>query len=176
MHAYLATIGRDLGAEFVRIGGVADHVHIVTTLPRTLSQADLIERIKKASSKWIKTLDARYRGFFWQRGYGAFSVSPSQLEAVLEYIRRNKSTIALARFRKNIASCYTGTPLISMSDMCGIENQALGLSRAFSACWWCNRIPGAMPQAKADIPPLALNTYVGFRYSVPHVSSSDVSS
>jgi len=87
MRAYLATICRDLGAELVNVGGVADHVHIVTTLPRTLSQADLIERIKKASSKWIKTLDARYRGFFWQRGYGAFSVSPSQLEAVLEYIR-----------------------------------------------------------------------------------------
>ena len=86
VHAYLATICRDLGAEFVRIGGVADHVHIVTTLPRTLSQADFIEQIKKASSKWIKRLDARYRGFFWQRGYGAFSVSPSQLEAVLQYI------------------------------------------------------------------------------------------
>jgi len=86
MHAYLATVCRDLGAALVRVGGVADHVHIVTTLPRTLSQARLIEQIKKASSKWIKTLDARYRGFFWQRGYGAFSVSPSQLEAVLEYV------------------------------------------------------------------------------------------
>ena len=86
MHAYLATICRDLGAEVVRVGGVADHVHIVTTLPRTVSQAQLIEQIKKVSSKWIKTLDARYRSFFWQRGYGAFSVSPSQLEAVLEYV------------------------------------------------------------------------------------------
>ncbi|PYL28780.1 MAG: transposase [Verrucomicrobia bacterium] len=55
-------------------------------MPRTFSQADLIEQIKKTSSKWIKTLDARHRGFFWQRGYGAFSVSPSQLEAVLEYV------------------------------------------------------------------------------------------
>ncbi len=53
MHAYLATICRDLGAELVRVGGVADHVHIVTTLPRTVSQAQLIEEIKKASSKWI---------------------------------------------------------------------------------------------------------------------------
>ena len=79
MHAYLATICRDLGTEFVRVGGVADHVHIVTTLPRTLSQAELIEQIKKISSKWIKTIDTRYRGFLWQRGYGAFSVSPSQL-------------------------------------------------------------------------------------------------
>jgi putative transposase len=86
MHAYLATICRDLGAEFVHVGGFADHVHIVTTLPRTVSQAQLIEQIKKVSSKWIKTLDAQYRGFFWQRGYGAFSVSPSQLDAVLQYI------------------------------------------------------------------------------------------
>jgi REP element-mobilizing transposase RayT len=74
----------------VRVGGVADHVHIVTTLPRTLSQADLIEQIKKASSKWIKTLDARYLCFFWQRGYGAFSVSPSQLAAVLEYVDKQQ--------------------------------------------------------------------------------------
>ena len=86
MHAYLATICRDLGGELVRVGGVADHVHIVTTLPRTLSQAQMIEQIKKASSKWIKEVDACYRPFFWQRGYGAFSVSPSQVEAVLQYI------------------------------------------------------------------------------------------
>ena len=86
MHAYLATICRDLGGEALRVGGVADHVHIVTTLPRTLSQAELIEQIKKISSKWIKTIDTRYRGFLWQRGYGAFSVSPSQLDAVLQYV------------------------------------------------------------------------------------------
>ncbi len=57
MHAYLATICRDVGTEFVHVGGVADHVHIVTTLPRTLSQAQLIEQIKKTSSKWIKAVD-----------------------------------------------------------------------------------------------------------------------
>jgi len=87
LHAsYLATICRDLGADFAHVGGVSDHVHIVTTLPRILSQAKFSEHIKKTSSKWIKALDARYRGFFWQRGYGAFSVSPSQLDAVLEYV------------------------------------------------------------------------------------------
>lgn len=87
MHAYLATICRDLGGEALRVGGVADHIHIVTTLPRTLSQAQMIEGIKKPSSKWIKAPEARYRGFFWQRGYGAFAVSPSQLDAVLQYVQ-----------------------------------------------------------------------------------------
>jgi putative transposase len=54
MHAYLATICRDLRADFVHAGGVSDHVHIATTLPRTLSTAQLVEQIKKASSKWVK--------------------------------------------------------------------------------------------------------------------------
>lgn len=90
MHAYLATICRDLGADFVRVGGAADHVHILSTLPRTVSQAELIERIKKTSSKWIKALEIRYHGFFWQRGYGAFSVSPSQLDSVLEYVKQQE--------------------------------------------------------------------------------------
>jgi REP element-mobilizing transposase RayT len=90
IHAYLATICRDVGAELVHVGGVADHVHIVSTLPRTVSQAQLIEHTKKTSSKWIKTVDARYRGFAWQRGYGAFSVSPSQLDAVLQYVDGQK--------------------------------------------------------------------------------------
>jgi putative transposase len=86
MHGYLATICRDLGAELVHVGGAVDHVHVVATLPRTVSQAQFVEQIKKTSSKWIKTVDARYRGFFWQRGYGAFSVSPSQLESVRQYV------------------------------------------------------------------------------------------
>jgi REP element-mobilizing transposase RayT len=87
LHAYLATICRDLGGQTLRVDGVADHVHIVTTLPRTLSQAQMIEQVKKTSSKWVKILDPRYRGFFWQRGYGAFSVSVSQLDAVLQYLQ-----------------------------------------------------------------------------------------
>src|SRR5688572_3334450 len=87
VHGYLATVCRDLNAEALLVGGVADHVHLVTILPRTLSQADMIERVKKTSSKWIKGLNPKYRGFYWQRGYGAFSVSPSQLDPVLEYVR-----------------------------------------------------------------------------------------
>ncbi len=90
MHAYLATICRDLGGEAFCVGGVSDHVHVVTTLPRTLSQAELIEQIKKPSSKWIKAFGARYRGFSWQRGYAAFSMSPSQLEVVLQYVQRQE--------------------------------------------------------------------------------------
>ena len=123
MHAYLATVCRDLGAEVVRVGGVADHVHIVTTLPRTVSQAQLIEQIKKVSSKWIKTLDARYRRFFLAAGiWCLFGESESARYRGAICRGATKSTIALARFRRNTASCYAGTALISTSDMSGIEN------------------------------------------------------
>jgi putative transposase len=90
MHAYLATICRDEGAEAFRVGGVADHVHLITTLPRNLSQAEMVEGLKKKSSKWIKELAPEYRNFYWQRGYGAFSVSPSQLNASLEYVENQE--------------------------------------------------------------------------------------
>ena len=100
VHAYLATICRDLGAELVHVGGVSDHVQILTTLPRTLSQAQLIKQIKKTSSKWIKTVDTRYRGFTWQRGYGAFSVSPSQLESVLHYINKQQEHHRMRTFQE----------------------------------------------------------------------------
>ena len=86
MHGYLATVCRDLGGETYRVGGMADHVHIVTTLPRAISQAELVEKAKTSSSAWIKTLGSSYAQFHWQRGYGAFSVSPSQLAEVVRYV------------------------------------------------------------------------------------------
>jgi len=82
------------------VGGIADHVHIVTTLPRTVSQAQLIEGIKKPSSKWIKSLGTRYRGFSWQRGYGAFSVSQSQLKTVVQYVERQEEHHRNRTFQK----------------------------------------------------------------------------
>jgi putative transposase len=86
MHAYLATVGRDCDCEIYRVGGVADHVHLAVRLGRTISQADLIEKIKKTSSVWIKEQGNAYHSFFWQRGYGAFSVGYSQLDSLIRYI------------------------------------------------------------------------------------------
>ena len=62
MHGYLATICRELNAEAFLVGGVLDHVHLVATLPRTLSLAELVEAVKKTSSKWIKALDPNIEG------------------------------------------------------------------------------------------------------------------
>jgi putative transposase len=87
MHRYLATLCRDLESVCHKVGGVSDHVHIVTSLPRPLSQSKLLEDIKKKSSKWIKEIDsAKYGKFSWQVGYGSFSVSRSNLDNVVNYV------------------------------------------------------------------------------------------
>jgi putative transposase len=68
---------------------VADHVHILCVLSRTLSQADLLEELKKSSSKWMK-VEGGVPDFSWQAGYGAFSVGESQADAVIRYIRNQE--------------------------------------------------------------------------------------
>ncbi len=86
LHAYLATVARNLGCDCHRVGGVADHVHLALALPRTLTIADLVEGLKTATSKWLKTQSPDLTEFAWQRGYGAFSVGPDNLPALCSYI------------------------------------------------------------------------------------------
>ena len=90
MHAYLATVCRDCGCEAYRVGGTADHVHLAARLSRTISQAELLEEIKKTSSAWIKRQGSQYGGFFWQGGYGDFSIGWSQLAELIRYIDRQE--------------------------------------------------------------------------------------
>lgn len=86
LHAYLATVARDAGCECYRVGGVADHVHLAIRISRTIAAAHLVEKLKTSSSKWIKTQSPALTNFAWQHGYGAFSVGPSDLEALRGYI------------------------------------------------------------------------------------------
>ena len=83
---YIGGAIRDEGAIPFAVGGVADHVHILTTLPKTKSLADFMRVIKSNTSKWIHRLDSYYDAFRWQDGYGAFSVSPSRMEQTTRYI------------------------------------------------------------------------------------------
>ena len=88
LHAYLATVARDAGCECYRAGGVADHVHLAIRLSRTLTIADLVETLKTSSSKWLKTESLALASFSWQRGYGCFSVGPTDLDSLCAYIDR----------------------------------------------------------------------------------------
>ena len=86
LHAYLATVTRNAGCECYRVGGVEDHVHLAIRLARTMTTANLVEELKTSSSKWLKTQSTELGDFAWQRGYGAFSVGPSDLDALRHYI------------------------------------------------------------------------------------------
>ena len=90
MHNYLGGTCNQLECPVLRVGGVADHVHILCRLSRKMATSDLIAETKRESSKWIKTKDVRLANFHWQDGYGAFSISPSHVEPVVEYIRNQE--------------------------------------------------------------------------------------
>lgn len=90
LFAYMGdTIKRCQGVPFL-INGTADHVHVLSSLPRTMPLSKYIEDIKRNSSRWIKTKDSQYEKFAWQSGYGAFSVSSSQKNSVVRYIAEQK--------------------------------------------------------------------------------------
>jgi putative transposase len=87
LHPYLADALCENGCPSLQVGGVEDHVHLLFGLSRTLTVAQLVESVKTSSSKWMKTKGAPYAYFFWQAGYGAFSVSQSHAAAVVRYIQ-----------------------------------------------------------------------------------------
>lgn len=72
------------------IGGTSDHPHSLLSLPATMSFAKAVQLIKGGSSKWIHDTFDRHRKFGWQEGYGAFSVSPSQVGRTVDYINNQK--------------------------------------------------------------------------------------
>ena len=86
LHAYLATIARNLDCNCFLAGGVEDHVHLAIGLSRTIAIAKLVEQLKTSSSMWLKTQSPELTHFAWQRGYGVFSVGPSDLPALKQYI------------------------------------------------------------------------------------------
>jgi REP element-mobilizing transposase RayT len=86
MHKYLGGVSNSLDCPPLIVGGTEDHVHVLARQARTISLADWIKELKRGSSIWAKTKDPALESFQWQAGYGAFSVSQSQLARVQRYI------------------------------------------------------------------------------------------
>jgi putative transposase len=87
VHGYLGGILRELHAFPIAIGGTRDHFHLLARLPAELAVADCLRVVKTNSSRWIKEKWPHRRPFAWQGGYAAFSVSESNRQAVVRYIR-----------------------------------------------------------------------------------------
>lgn len=90
LHAYLGGICKNLDCHPIKIGGYIDHIHILCMLSKKIALIKLLEEVKSHSSKWIKTKGSGYENFYWQDGYGAFSVNPSQVDVVINYIANQK--------------------------------------------------------------------------------------
>ena len=90
LHAYLGGTCKELGCPVLAVGGVEDHVHILCTLSRNMALSELVGKVKANSSKWIKTKGEQYANFYWQNGYGAFSVNPTETEVVIKYIQNQE--------------------------------------------------------------------------------------
>ena len=87
---YLGGVCRGMECNPVQVGGHTDHVHILCLLSRKIAQMDLLEELKKRSSKWMKTQGREYSDFYWQDGYGIFSVNPTQVNVAVEYIKNQE--------------------------------------------------------------------------------------
>ena len=90
LFSYLGGICKNLECNPIQVGGHKDHVHILFLLSKKIALMDLIEKVKSNSSKWIKTKGKKYENFFWQDGYGAFSVSQKHIFATINYIQNQR--------------------------------------------------------------------------------------
>lgn len=88
IHKYIGGIIRGEGGILLEIGGMPDHIHLALKFKADHSVADMMRRIKANSSKWVNEHNKISGRFSWQSGYGAFTVSESQADAVIDYIRR----------------------------------------------------------------------------------------
>jgi len=84
LYAYLYGIAKNLGIEILALGGTANHLHVLMALPAKEPLSTVVRNLKANSSRWMSENGPR---FSWQEGFGAFSVSPSQVPAVKRYIR-----------------------------------------------------------------------------------------
>ena len=91
LHSYMGGILRHWESPAILINSVADHIHILFCLSKNHALKKVVEEVKKSSSKWIKTKGPGLENFFWQAGYGAFSVSQSNVPTVKRYIENQEA-------------------------------------------------------------------------------------
>ena len=102
VHTYLAGICDRMDSPALIVGGVADHVHVLCNQSRKVALKDLVQHLKQDSSKWVKAEWPHLRRFFWQKGYGAFSVGPWGVDRVRDYIAGQERHHQKVDFKKEL--------------------------------------------------------------------------
>ncbi len=119
--SYLAGFLFNLGSPAIAVNAVEDHVHLLYRQSKNLAMKQVVEEVKSSSSKWVKTQGDQYGGFYWQRGYGAFSVSATRVEAVKNYIQNQEEHHRNVGFRMNFGGFWRSTRSFTMNDTFGID-------------------------------------------------------
>lgn len=101
---YLGGIAKQNHMKTLAIGGAADHVHVLLSLPATISVAKAMQLLKGNSSRWIRETFPKMRSFAWQEGYGAFSVGVSGVDATVTYIRNQGEHHRTRSFREEFVA------------------------------------------------------------------------
>lgn len=104
LFSYIHGIVEKNGAKLIIAGGTANHVHLLISLPKKIDVPELIGDIKRASSSWIKKQDTSFYNFYWQKGYGAFSIGQSQVSVLSNYIKRQKEHHVTRDFKDEFLS------------------------------------------------------------------------
>ena len=99
---YIGGTCKSLECYPIKVGGYLDHVHILCMLSKKIALMKLLEEVKSHSSKWIKSIDNRLGDFYWQNGYSAFSIHPSQVDAVNKYITNQKEHHSKISFKEEL--------------------------------------------------------------------------
>ena len=128
LYEYIGGILRAEKSVLLAAGGMPDHVHLLVSLSRELSIADTLRLVKANSSKWVHETFPHRQNFGWQAGYGAFSVSFSNLPEVKKYIAGQAEHHRIRTSRRSSASFSARTRSSGTSAMSGIERRRPALS------------------------------------------------
>jgi putative transposase len=99
LYDYIGGTIRGLGGVSLALNGTEDHVHLLTKLPPNKALSDILRDLKANASGWMHNLFPEVKEFSWQRGYGAFTVSQSNVEEVKRYVSQQKEHHARVSFR-----------------------------------------------------------------------------
>ena len=100
LYSYIARIIKAKKCSCYQIGGIDDHIHISCGLSKIISVSDLIKEIKMSTSVWLKTKDNNLANFYWQNGYGVFSLSPAHLQGLCKYIANQENHHKQTNFKE----------------------------------------------------------------------------
>lgn len=100
LEKYITAIVQNNGHKLIAIGSVADHIHIFIGYSLKQLIPDLVEDIKTSSNHWITNKRLSFHKFNWQKGYGAFTVSHTQIDKVAQYVLNQEQIHENRRFRE----------------------------------------------------------------------------